>query len=469
MIFNTAYKSWQNCSELRQRRSRYKSYTYGRQWDDIVIDSSTGKAVREGLIAERSGRKPITNNLIRQLVKTVVGKYRNMRDEKEVERSEYLSHLYSLNRLDELDCRLLEEFLISGCAIQRISRECRKDGVIETFVDNVSPNDFFINSIKDPRGWDTELVGMLRDMSLPEVVMRYARGDRARAGEIRRIYGECFKNYSYETEFGTNDGGKSSEFFLSPTGRCRIVEVWTLESCEVLRCHDMKSGRYYECPVADEKLIAEENESRIKNAEPEIRTKWSVNTLWRCRIFAPNGVEIDIFLSPYRHGEHPFVVKLYPMIDGEVHSFVEDVIPQQRHINRLITLIDNIMSTSSKGALLFPVESKIDCIDWESYTRCWASCGGVIPYHSRPGIEPPHQVTSSGLDAGASKLLEIQLQMLQDVSGVNNSLYGGNMTGIVGAERYEKQVENATVALTDILETFKDLLRVRDEKAEASV
>ena len=125
-----------------------------------MIDCSTGKAVREGLIAERSGRKPITNNLIRQLVKTVVGKYRNMRDEKEVERSEYLSHLYSLNRLDELDCRLLEEFLISGCAIQRISRECRKDGVIETFVDNVCPNDFFINSINDPRGWVTDMVSI---------------------------------------------------------------------------------------------------------------------------------------------------------------------------------------------------------------------------------------------------------------------------------------------------------------------
>ncbi len=469
MIFNTAFKAWQSCDELRVRRNRYKSYTYGRQWDDIIVDRETGKRLREGTVAERSGRKPLTNNLIRQLVKTVVGRYRRLRDEKDEERTAFLSHLYEVNRLGELDCRLLEEFLISGCAIQKISRECRKEGLIETYVDNVSPNDFFINAVRDPRGWDIQLVGMLHDMSLPEVIMKYAHGDRDKAAEIRKIYGECFKSFSMENDLGGARNESDRPFYLSQTGRCRVIEVWTLESCEVLRCHDTKTGIYYECHSSLTDDLDKENELRDKNGEEKIEYQWNLKTLWRCRIFAPNGKEIDSFVSPYSHGEHPFVVKLYPLIDGEIHSFVEDVIPQQRHINRLITLIDNIMSTSSKGALLFPVESKVDGLRWEDYISRWASCGALIPYHSRPGIEAPHQVTSSGLDAGASKLLEIQLQMLQDVSGVNNTLYGGNISGNVGADRYEKQVQNATVALADILETFMDLLKMRDAKAEKSL
>ena len=153
------------------------------------------------------------------------------------------------------------------------------------------------------------------------------------------------------------------------------------------------------------------------------------------------------------------------MIDGEIHSFVEDIIPQQRHINRLITLIDHIMSSSAKGALLLPIESMDDSLGIETYIQNWAKCGGVIPYHSLPQTDAPHQVSSSGLDAGASKLLEVQLKMLQDVSGVNSTLYGGDISGSVGVERYEKQIQNATVALADIYDTFTELINLRNTKA----
>ena len=145
----------------------------------------------EESIAMRTGRQPLTNNLIRKLVKTIIGRYRAIRNGANDEKSEELKELYRLNHLDELDCRLLEEFLISGCAIQRVTVECRREGKVETFVDNVSPGDFFINTVKDPRGWDVQLIGMLHDMSLAEVVMRYAHGDRKRAADIRKIYGEC--------------------------------------------------------------------------------------------------------------------------------------------------------------------------------------------------------------------------------------------------------------------------------------
>ena len=55
---------------------------------------------------------PLTNNLLRQIVKTVVGRYRT--DVATEERSGGLADIVSMNSLDELDARALEEFLISA-------------------------------------------------------------------------------------------------------------------------------------------------------------------------------------------------------------------------------------------------------------------------------------------------------------------------------------------------------------------
>ena len=73
-VLESAYAAWSEASSLRERRERYKSYTYGDQWCDLVSDR-TGRRMREDRLLLESGAKPLTNNLIRQLVKTVVGRY----------------------------------------------------------------------------------------------------------------------------------------------------------------------------------------------------------------------------------------------------------------------------------------------------------------------------------------------------------------------------------------------------------
>ena len=119
-ILRQAYSAWNSAAGLRERRARYKRYTYGDQWSDLVL-SSKGHIVRERDRLTESGKSPMINNLIRQLVKTIVGRYRNIMADKEM----YKSGLSSRNHLPELDSRLLEEFLISGTAVQRIVREKR--------------------------------------------------------------------------------------------------------------------------------------------------------------------------------------------------------------------------------------------------------------------------------------------------------------------------------------------------------
>ena len=76
-LLQRAYDTWLAADDLRRRRLRQKRYTYGDQWSDLVDDLAGGRIVERELLLEK-GKRPLTNNLIRQLVKSIVGRYRNI-------------------------------------------------------------------------------------------------------------------------------------------------------------------------------------------------------------------------------------------------------------------------------------------------------------------------------------------------------------------------------------------------------
>ena len=65
-----------------------------------------------------------------------------------------------------------------------------------------------------------------------------------------------------------------------------------------------------------------------------------------------------------------------------------------------------------------------------------------------------------------SDTLKLEMQMLRDVSGVSDVLMGQEPGGGAGAERYAAQVENATLAIRDLMDTFLSFLRRRDRRIE---
>lgn len=451
-----AQRAWEEMSEFRSKRLRYKMFAYGNQWSDITADAE-GRVVTEGELARREGKKPMTNNLIRRLIKCIIGRFRMERAEREPDQQ--LELIYRLNNLDELDCRLLEEFLISGCAIQKITRE-RRIGGDGVWVDNVNPRNFFVNSVSDPRGHDMERIGMLHDMSLREAVMRFSRGDRGNALEIARIFKD-------EQPFGT--GLYESGFFAGGRGKCRVAEVWTIESEERLVCHDPAAGTISYAPAARKNDIERENVYRRKNGIRPIKFRWELAASWRCRWLAPDGTLLDEYSSPMPDGGHPFVVKFYPLTDGEIHPLVEDVIDQQIHINRLITLIDQMISVSAKGTLLFPANQLLPGWTSEMVANAWSRPGAMIPYNPIGNAEP-HQVSTNASNMGAHELLQLQMNMFEDVSGVNNALLGKTLPAAnVGAERYESEMRNSMASVYDIIRTFEHLCEMRDDKAAAMV
>lgn len=432
-LLQRALDCWLSGADLRNRRDRHKRFTYGDQWCDRVEDAA-GVMVEESRLLTRQGKRPLTNNLIRQLVKTIVGRYRGIAAESEL----YDSATGSTdvrNCQCELDCRMLEEFVISGCAVQRVTAERRPSGS-GVWVDNVSPADFFVCDFRDPRGFDIDFIGMVHDMTPGEVFNRFGQGSGRRCESLRNLYlgPRGALGLESETRLGAPVDG-STDFFTPRAGRCRVIEVWEL------RC--------------------------VESSRPDGRR--FIDMRWHQTWLAPDGAVLGEGYSPYRHGSHPFVVKFYPLTDGEVHSFVEDVIDQQKTINRLVMLVDAMLASSAKGALLFPVDQLPKGVSLGEVARLWARPDALIPVAGRAGSEMPRQVVGSGADAGAYQLLNLQMKLFEDVSGISDALMGRNVSAATGASLYDAQVRNATLALTDLIETFTAFTAARADKVAATL
>ncbi len=75
-ILLQAQKAWENIEHFRQKRKRNRDYTYGKQWNDL-IKLPDGRVVSEEQYIREQGKVPLKNNLIRQMVKAVLGQFRN--------------------------------------------------------------------------------------------------------------------------------------------------------------------------------------------------------------------------------------------------------------------------------------------------------------------------------------------------------------------------------------------------------
>lgn len=174
---------WLQMDDFRKERERNKRYTYGRQWDDLITVEIDGekKTMTEAEYIKRQGNVPLKNNLIRRLVRNVVGVFRNQdkeptctaRDRDEQKIGETMTTILQCNRqknrMSEIDARTMEEFLISGLVVHRKSYGWR-NGEEDCWTDYVQPNNFFIdNGMRDFRGWDVSCLGEIHDITFGEL------------------------------------------------------------------------------------------------------------------------------------------------------------------------------------------------------------------------------------------------------------------------------------------------------------
>lgn len=460
-VLHAAYQAWNAAAGLRRSRNRNKRFTYGQQWIDVTIDAR-GNAITDWQRYNSDSATPVTNNVLRQLVKTIVGRFRSQfldaKHARQLKRPLQLA--YEANDIQELDSRALEEFLISGCVVQRVEPSLESSTPVVT---NVNLNKFFINAINDPMGRDCEIIGQLHDLSLPALMQRLAQGSRRKAAWLRRVYAE--QSQALVAQFATSIGAdsQSSTSFWTPSspGKCRAIEIWTLDSHEVLRCTDVHTAQVSVLPYSSP-------EARQARHNPDLNTQWAIAKQWQCRWFSPTGVLLAQYDSPWQHHSHPFAVKFYPLTDGEVHGFIEDVIDQQKFINRLITLLDHIMASSAKGVLLYPDTALPEGYSWTDVKRIWHSSNGIIPYTPGATDAKPQQISKNNTNIGAFEMINLQTSLLDKISGVNGALQGQCVNTGGSVNLYRAQADNATIALSDIFGTFNAFRSHRDALIQQS-
>ena len=475
-ILMEAQHYWNQMEDFRKDRERNKRYTYGFQWDDkICVD---GETMTEEEYIKRQGNVPLKNNLIRRLVKSVLGVYRSQskeptctaRDRDEQKLGETMSTILQcnmqLNRMTEVYARTMEELLISGFIVHRKSYGWR-NGKEDCWTDYVQPNNFFIdNNMRDFRGWDVSVLGEIHDISFGQLCEQFASSpeDYRRLRDIYKWAAKKEYIASYAERFGYSRLENYDFLFTSEPGRCRVIEVWRKEQKPRYRCHDYQNGDIFKIDVKDyQKCVVAVNDERIEMAKsvgmpeeevPLIKATWFIDDYWYFYYLSPFGDILKEGETPYEHDSHPYVFKAYPFIDGEIHSFVSDVIDQQRYTNRLITLYDWIMRASAKGVLMMPDDCLPDGVSIDDIAEGWAEFNGVIVYKPSKSGRVPEQVANNSTNIGITELLNIQLKFFEDISGVTGPLQGKPGFSGESAAHFQQQTQNATTTLLDLLECF---------------
>ena len=475
-ILMEAQYYWSQMDDFRKDRERNKRYTYGFQWDDMICVN--GKSMSEEEYIKSQGNVPLKNNLIRRLVRSVLGVYRSQskeptctaRDRDEQKLGETMSTILQcnmqLNRMNDVYARTMEEFLISGFIVHRKSYGWR-NGKEDCWTDYVQPNNFFIdNNMRDFRGWDVSVLGEVHDISFGQLCEQFASSPQEYR-QLRDIYKwAARKDYiaTYAERFGYSRLENYDFLFTSEPGRCRVIEIWRKEQKPRYRCHDYQNGDIFKIDEEDyAQVVLTENEERMRMAKeagmpedevPLIKATWFVDDYWYFYYLSPFGDILREGETPYEHGSHPYVFKAYPFIDGEIHSFVADVIDQQRYTNRLITLYDWIMRASAKGVLMMPEDCLPDGVSIDDIAESWTEFNGVIVYKPSKSGKVPEQVANNSTNIGIAELLNMQLKFFEDISGVTGALQGKPGYSGESASHYNQQTENATKSLLDLLECF---------------
>ena len=359
----------------------------------------------------------------------------------------------------------MEEFLISGFIMHRKWYGWRNDR-LDCWTDYVNPNNLFVDgNMRDFRGWDVSCIGEVHDISFETLCGQFASSpeDYRKLSEIytqarnKELLSSTCKEFGYSL--------KTHDFLLTnDPSRCRVIEVWRKESKPRYRCVDYNTGEIYKIDIEDyEEMVESVNLDRLNQGIavgmsaddiPLIQAEWFMDEYWYFYYLTPFGDILKEGETPYSHKSHPYVFKAYPFIDGEVHSFVGDVIDQQRYTNRLITLYDWIMRASAKGVLLFPEECLPKGMDIRDIADEWSRFNGVIAIKTKETAQVPQQIANNSTNIGITELLNIQLKFFEDISGVNGALQGKPGYSGMSGTLYAQQTQNATTSLLDLLDSF---------------
>ena len=481
---------WYSLDCFRKRYNRCADYNRGRQLDKVVLDGNSEYKTQRQII-EEEGKTPIVMNVIRDLVRTVLGQYRQNPTRSEVKArggddkiaSEMLTlalqSALDINSFGELDAQQLEVFMLSGLAISISNNKYYSEyGQKDLYIGNVNPNMCFFNSdIQDVRGNDLTTIGHIIDVLKEDAIACYARTPNE-ALELERLL------VSQPLTTASNHG-LSGEFlrkmdFYNPSDPSFVRLFFGCTKKNELRLwkKDPLTGKR-EALKGDIKLltreITKENAERTKYfrdnglTEEEITASLIETELvpyeyFNYKVLTREGYCLADYESPFEHKSHPYTIIARPLINGEVWGIIHDVLDLQDVINQNFMMFTWIVEASAKGLLLVPEDCIPKGMDINDFAEQWGKVGGVIKIKLKPGMQLPAEINSR-TSQNVSDLLNFSLQMVDKVSGIHGALKGETAKSGTPSALYMQMAQNASASLLNFFRNFESYVLARDNKA----
>lgn len=489
-LLQRCWQAWNNLEAVRITRDRAKRYCYGDQWGDTVRVYKNGYYydMTEREYLKKKGSVPLSNNVMVSILNTLVGMYAKQGTEPvcfaRTRSSQSLSDMMSATmqcnwqntQMEDLLKHALEDYLIGGVMVCRETYEDRTQEIEDSWTDYIEPNYVFWEGGSDPRHLDLSLIGVLHDESVNDLYKKFAREEYGLSiDDLNRIFDIDPDNSQTEGTMHNDTNDLSNISFDIPSKRghyVRVIEAWTTETKYRYQCYDPiatnESDAYFRIECDDKVLIAELNAKNVERKKqydlmgvpPEdrayITAKKVADKYWYYTFMAPDGTVLCRGETPYDFKSHPFSVKFYPYVNGEIHPFMGNIIDQQRYINRLIIMNDMAIRSSAKGVWLIPTQV-LDGMTPEEFAEQATEYDGMIFYtpkatlpNSRPDI-----ITSNAVNLGTNELLQMELNLMREVSNVSGALQGKTPTAGTSASRYAQESQNASTSLYSILKDME--------------
>lgn len=480
---------WQSLEGMRRKTRRSQMYAWGDQWGDLVRDPDTGSMITEKDLIMKQGKVALKNNMIAPIVSNIEGQFRTntvkpicvVRDKREAKLGEMMSmaveYVHDINEMQELDANTLKSMLPSGVMAQRLEFGANPAKGNRTDVwayPVLTERLFFDTSVEDPRMWDITRIGEIYDMSLEKVIATF--GKYVSEEELRRIYGDVDK--AIHRDYNSLDGDKLENLnFYTPAqpNMCRVILGWRLEKRHSLHVHDWLRSTWDFVPRDKMAELDAENRRRreeaLANGVLEEKILYidyveEEESVWVFRYMSPYGHCLLKGDSPYWHGEHNFVLGVQHFVNGKLYNFIEQFIDQQRIINRTAMMIDFIRSTSSKGVLVVNEEA-FDSMDREEIVEEYVRYNGVMFVKPKAGVnvrDVVFQMNGNASVAGDYELLNLQLKLINEISGVNTAMQGHAPTSGTPSSLYAQQAQNSSLNLKGLFGALTAFRRRRDTK-----
>ena len=484
-LLSRCKNAWNNLSGVRETRARTMRYCNGDQWSDTVRVYHNGywEEMSERAYMERRNQTPMSNNVMVSILESITGLYAKQgtepvcfaRDNGSRQLSDMMSATMQCNwqttGMQDLLNHAIKDYLQGGQMFVRESWEDKELEMPDSWTELMEPDHMFFECGSDPRHNDVSLIGVLHDVSREDLYKKFARQEYGLTiedlNDIFDIHPADDTGYGYE--FNEEKRLDNLSFDYSNKGRhySRVIEVWTTETKPRLQCFDpiasSTTEAWFRIDLDDTAMIAglrQKNEERkrqydemgVPESERAYIESWEIaDKYWYYTYMAPDGTVLCQGETPYDYKSHPFTMKLYPYINGEIHPFMANVIDQQRYINRLIVMNDMAIRSSFKGFKMIPLsvlggKSPEQFMDEAIEYDGWIFYKDSVKTKARPEI-----ITANAVNMGTNELLQIELNLMREVTNVSGALQGKTPSAGTSASRYAMESQNATTSLYTII------------------